>query len=95
MPWFFELALTPALVARAVRTRARLPQLPEAAGDRAGRCGEGLRLRLLTVGDSSAAGGGMGVGMRMGVGVGEQRLTLAGKFVPLLAGRRRRRSSGA
>ena len=83
MPWFFELALTPALVAQAMRTRARLPRLPEAAGDRAGRCGEGPRLRLLTVGDYSAAGVGMGV--CSGVGVGEQRLTRAGQFVPLLA----------
>ena len=92
MPWFFELALMPALVAQAVRTRARLPWLPEAFGDCAGRCGEGPRLRLLTLGDYSAAGVGMGV--CSGVGVGEQRLTLAGQSVPLLARRRRRRSSG-
>ena len=62
MSWLFELALTPALVAQAMRTRARLLRLPEAAGDRAGRCGEGPRLRLLTAGDSSAAGVGGGAG---------------------------------
>ena len=79
MSWFFESALTPALDAQAMRTRARLPRLSEAAGDRAGQCGEGPRLQLLTVGDSSA------VGVRARVGVGEQRLTPAGQFVPLLA----------
>ena len=75
MSLFLKLALTPVLVVQAARTRARLPRLPEAAGDREGRCGEGPRLRLLIVGDSSAAG----------VGVAEQRLALAGQLVPLLA----------
>lgn len=70
-----KLALTPVLVAQAIRTRSKLPVLPEAAGEREGVWGEGPRLRLLILGDSSAAG----------VGVSEQRLALAGQLVPLLA----------
>jgi hypothetical protein len=70
-----KLALTPVLVAQALRTRARLPRLPEARGARSGASGRGRLLRLLIAGDSSAAG----------VGVAEQRLALAGQLVPLLA----------
>jgi len=70
-----KLVLTPLLVAQALRTRARLPRLPEADGEREGQCGEGPLLRLLILGDSSAAG----------VGVAEQRLALSGQLVPLLA----------
>jgi hypothetical protein len=39
--------LTPLLVAQALRTRARLPRLPEADGPRHGTAGDGPRLRLL------------------------------------------------
>jgi lysophospholipase L1-like esterase len=70
-----ELALTPLLVTQAVIARRRMPRLPEAAGERVGRAGSGPSLRLLIVGDSSAAG----------VGVPEQRLALAGQLAPLLA----------
>ena len=64
-----KLVLAPVLVAQAVRTRKRAPQLPEAAGPRQGRVGEGAgELRLLIAGDSSAAG----------VGVAHQDQALAG-----------------
>ncbi|MDE1948279.1 MAG: SGNH/GDSL hydrolase family protein, partial [Burkholderiales bacterium] len=67
-----KLALAPLLVAQAPRTRARLPRLPEAAGERQGQVGQGPLLRLLVAGDSSAAG----------VGVALQREALA---LPLAA----------
>ena len=70
-----KLALSPLLVAQALLTRRRLPQLPEAAGPRSGVQGQGAPLRLLIAGDSSAAG----------VGVAHQRLALAGQLVPALA----------
>lgn len=55
-----KLALSPLLVAQALRTRARVPRLPEAAGPRAGIAGSGgLLIRLLVAGDSSAAGVGV------------------------------------
>jgi lysophospholipase L1-like esterase len=63
-----KLVLSPVLVAQAVATRARLPRLPEAAGQRAGQTGKGPLLRLLILGDSSAAG----------VGVRDQARALAG-----------------
>ena len=64
-----KLALSPLLVAQALRTRARVPQLPEASGARAGTHGRRTtRLRLLIAGDSSAAG----------VGVATQDDALAG-----------------
>jgi lysophospholipase L1-like esterase len=70
-----KVMLTPLLVAQALRTRARLPRLPEAAGDRHGREGRGPLLRLLITGDSSAAG----------VGVVHQREALAGQLPAMLA----------
>jgi hypothetical protein len=70
-----KLALSPLLVVQALRTRARLPVLPEAEGERAGSVGRGPRLRLLIAGDSSAAG----------VGVVQQRDALAGQLPPALA----------
>lgn len=70
-----KLALTPVLVAQALRTRAKLPRLPEAAGARRGAVGKGLPLRLLIAGDSSAAG----------VGAVTQREALAGQLAPRLA----------
>jgi lysophospholipase L1-like esterase len=70
-----KLALSPLLVAQALRARARVPRLPEAAGARAGTHGRGAaRLRLLIAGDSSAAG----------VGVATQDDALAGQLLPLL-----------
>jgi lysophospholipase L1-like esterase len=60
----------PVAVAQACWVLARVPRLPEAAGPRAGRLGSGPPLRLLIVGDSSAAG----------VGVGHQSQALAGRL---------------
>jgi lysophospholipase L1-like esterase len=70
-----KLLLSPILVAQALTTRARLPRLPEAAGDRTGEVGRGPLLRLLMLGDSSAAG----------VGVAEQTQALAGHLPRALA----------
>ena len=73
-----KLALSPLLVAQALRTRARVPRLPEAAGAREGAHGQGAAcLRLLLAGDSSAAG----------VGVARQSDALCGQLMPLLAER--------
>lgn len=76
-----KLALAPILVAQAVATRRRAPALPEAEGPREGRVGEGDRLALLIVGDSSAAG----------VGVATQDEALAGHLPRTLAREARRR----
>jgi lysophospholipase L1-like esterase len=70
-----KLLLSPLLVAQALSARARTPRLPEAAGAREGEVGCGLRLRLLMLGDSSAAG----------VGVAEQSQALAGYLPTALA----------
>jgi lysophospholipase L1-like esterase len=70
-----KLLLSPLLVAQAVVARARTPRLPEAAGAREGEIGRGPRLRLLMLGDSSAAG----------VGVAAQSQALAGYLPKALA----------
>jgi len=70
-----KLLLSPVLVAQAMLTRARLPRLPEAEGPRQGETGRGPLLRLLIVGDSSAAG----------VGVKSQSDALAGQLTRALA----------
>jgi lysophospholipase L1-like esterase len=70
-----KLLLSPLLVAQALSTRARAPRLPEAAGARDGVVGRGPLLRLLMLGDSSAAG----------VGVAEQSQALAGYLPKALA----------
>lgn len=70
-----KLLLSPLLVAQALAARARTPRLPEAAGEREGEVGRGPRLRLLMLGDSSAAG----------VGVAEQSQALAGYLPKVLA----------
>jgi lysophospholipase L1-like esterase len=70
-----KLLLSPLLVAQALSTRARLPRLPEAEGAREGVSGKGPLLRLLVLGDSSAAG----------VGVANQTQALVGHLVPALA----------
>ncbi len=72
-----KLVLSPLLVAQALATRARLPRLPEAAGVREGAVGRGPLLRLLILGDSSAAG----------VGVADQSQALAGVLPAALAAR--------
>ncbi len=70
-----KLLLSPLLVAQVLIARARTPRLPEAAGAREGEVGRGPRLRLLMLGDSSAAG----------VGVAEQSQALAGYLPTALA----------
>ena len=70
-----KLLLSPVLVAQALATRGRMPRLPEAAGPRQGETGSGPLLRLLIVGDSSAAG----------VGVAQQRDALSGHLSRALA----------
>ncbi|MDP1693566.1 MAG: SGNH/GDSL hydrolase family protein [Burkholderiaceae bacterium] len=72
-----KLLLSPLLVAQALATRTRLPRLPEALGARAGELGRGPWLRLLIVGDSSAAG----------VGVARQADALTGQLARALAER--------
>ena len=70
-----KLLLSPLLVVQALTARVRMPRLPEAAGPREGETGRGPLLRLLIVGDSSAAG----------VGVAKQSDALSGHLVRALA----------
>lgn len=79
-----KLVLAPVLVAQALRTRATLPRLPEAAGEREGVAGaahsarvegQSRALHLLVAGDSSAAG----------VGVDDQQHALAAPLAAELA----------
>ena len=70
-----RLALSPLLIAQALRIRRIAQSLPEPPGPRAGRTGTGPRLRLAIVGDSSAAG----------VGAASQAEALSGQLVAALA----------
>ncbi|MEW9920867.1 SGNH/GDSL hydrolase family protein [Marimonas sp. MJW-29] len=72
-----RLALSPLLVAQALRVRRIAQSLPEAAGPRSGRMGDGPPLRLAIVGDSSAAG----------VGVADQAEALSGQLARVLSDR--------
>ncbi|MEM6372863.1 MAG: SGNH/GDSL hydrolase family protein [Pseudomonadota bacterium] len=67
--------LLPVIVPQALWVAARATRLPEAAGQRAGQVGRGRALRLLVLGDSSAAG----------VGVAHQDHALTGRLVHRLA----------
>lgn len=69
------LALSPVLLAQALRTRARVPRLPEPPGPRSGVSGQGPPLSLLIAGDSAAAG----------VGAPHQDQALSGQLVHRLA----------
>lgn len=69
----------PLYLAQAAMTIARTERLPEAAGPRAGVTGQGAALRLLVLGDSSAAG----------VGVAHQADALVGQILRHLTGHRR------
>jgi lysophospholipase L1-like esterase len=73
------LLLAPVLLRQGARVRERTPVLPEAAGDRSGRAGaaEGAPLRLLIVGESTAAG----------VGVAHQRDGIAARLAADIARR--------
>lgn len=78
-----KLLLSPLLVAQALYARATVPQLPEAAGERAGLAGDehaAPPLSLLVAGDSSAAG----------VGVAHQHEALAQPLARTLAQATRR-----
>lgn len=66
-----KLVLAPVLIAQGLGVRRRALRLPEAAGPREGVAGNGPGLRLLIVGDSSAAG----------VGAPDQGAALAGRLV--------------
>ncbi len=70
------IALAPVIVPQGLWTNRRVPTLPEPAGARQGRVGDGPPLRLLIVGDSAAAG----------VGVANQDDALLGQVVSRLAG---------
>lgn len=74
-----KLALAPLLLAQGLRVRRRALVLPEADGAREGTAGTGAALRLLIVGDSSAAG----------VGAASQQEALAGQLAARLAARHR------
>ncbi len=65
----------PLYLAQAALTIARTERLPEAEGPRAGVIGQGPEMRLLVLGDSSAAG----------VGVAHQDQALAGQMLAHLA----------
>ena len=70
-----RLALSPLLIAQALRIRRIAQQLPEPPGPRQGRSGKGPLLRLAIIGDSSAAG----------VGAPDQQSALSGQLVAALA----------
>ena len=53
---FIKYVLGPVLVAQGAYIRRRMPDLPEAEGPRTGTVGHGRLIRILVVGDSSAAG---------------------------------------
>lgn len=69
-----KLLLTPLLLTQALIVRKTAASLPEPAGPRSGQCGAGVPLRLLVVGDSSAAG----------VGAEHQSEALSGQLVERL-----------
>lgn len=70
-----RLALAPLLLAQALHTRKTALTLPEPDGPRAGHAGDGPALRLLILGDSSAAG----------VGVDHQDNALSGHLTRALS----------
>lgn len=72
---FATVALGPLLLVQGKLARARTPLLPEPPGARRGTLGQGPPLRLLVVGDSSAAG----------VGAEHQDDALLGRIVEALA----------
>jgi lysophospholipase L1-like esterase len=77
----FKLLSSPLWVAQGLLMRSRTPQLPEPAGERSGELGNGPLLRLLIIGDSSAAG----------VGVDTQAQAFSGHLTRRLSQRSGRR----
>ena len=73
-PLVLKAMLGPALLLQGLWVRMRTPRLPEADGPRRGQTGAGPRLRLLVLGDSSAAG----------VGVASQSEALLGQLTRAL-----------
>lgn len=71
------LALSPLLAVQAAHVIARAERLPEPDGPRSGQAGQGAELRLLILGDSSAAG----------VGARHQSRALSGQLSARLEGR--------
>jgi lysophospholipase L1-like esterase len=71
----FKLLSSPLWVTQAVLMRRRTQMLPEAEGERSGEVGEGKLIRVLIVGDSSAAG----------VGVATQSQAFSGHLTRTLA----------
>jgi lysophospholipase L1-like esterase len=71
-----RIVLSPLLIAQAVFVRKKAMKLPEPRGARTGVLGDGPALKLLIVGDSSAAG----------VGVETQQEALSGQVTLRLAG---------
>jgi len=67
-------SLGPLLRLQGQHVRKRTPTLPEPSGDRTGQVGRGQQLRLLILGDSSAAG----------VGVADQQAGLLGHILQAL-----------
>ncbi|MDJ0831681.1 MAG: SGNH/GDSL hydrolase family protein [Desulfobacterales bacterium] len=74
--WLIVGGLFPLLICQAIWVRMTVPKLAEAKGPREGIAGRGAPLRILVVGDSSAAG----------VGVSKQTKALVGQLVSLLTG---------
>ena len=74
-----DLALVPVYAAQALAFLVRIERLPEAQGLRRGYTGQGAPMRLLILGDSSAAG----------VGVAHQGDALSGQMLRHLTGQRR------
>ena len=69
-----KIALAPVLLMQALQVRRRALILPEPSGPRRGKLGQGPALRLLILGDSSAAG----------VGASHQSLALSGQLAQIL-----------
>ena len=70
-----KIILAPVLIAQGTRVRKTALKLPEPDGPRSGTCGRGPDLRLLILGDSSAAG----------VGADDQAQSLSGQVAAGLA----------
>lgn len=73
---FLRVAMGPVLLWQGAGVRKNILRMPEPDGDREGCTGEGLPLRLLILGDSSAAG----------VGVSHQDQALSGQLLENLVG---------
>lgn len=70
-----RIVLLPILMGQALYVRSNITQLPEPQGARSGTCGSGPHLRMLVLGDSSAAG----------LGVNTQTEALLGRIIHALS----------